>query len=126
VFDKQKIVYPEIVKGPRFTLDRKKTYPIKTVFSIDSDDLYLLGVLNSQPAWKFLKKVCTVLGDEEKGGRLLMSSIFVEQFPIPTPAPSDRAAIEALVASCLGKRGADCESEESEINARVAKLYDLD
>ena len=126
VFDKPKIVYPEIARESRFTLDVKKTYPIKTVFSIASDELYLLGVLNSQPAWEFLKKVCAVLGDEEKGGRLLMSSIFVEQLPIPTPAPSDRVAIEELVSTCLKKRGADCAGEESEINARVSKLYGLD
>ena len=51
---------------------------------------------------------------------------YMSKLPIPTPAPSDRSAIEELVASCLQKRGVGCAAEEAEINARVAKLYGLE
>ena len=55
----------------------------------------------------------------------LLTDARITKLPIPTPSASDRSAIEALVSSCLSKRGAGCEAEEGEINARVAKLYGL-
>ena len=124
-FAKPKIVYPEIAKEPRFAFDTMTTYPLKTVFSIPVNDLYLLGVLNSAPAWEYLKSVCSVLGDENQGGRLTLQGIFVSKVPIPNAPTADRDAIAALVQHCLDAGGVGCETWEADINARVAALYGL-
>jgi methylase of polypeptide subunit release factors len=81
-FEKNKIVYPEIAREPRFAYDTNKYYQNKTTFLIPTKDLYLLGVLNSKLAWTFLKRTCTVLGDADKGGRLMLQWIYVKQLPI--------------------------------------------
>ena len=124
-FDKPKIVYPEIAMSSRFAFDTSNIYPIKTVFSVSTDDLYLLGVLNSASAWEYLKQVCSVLGDENERGRLTLQSIFVSKLPIPTASDVDKSAISALVQKCLDAKGAGCEAWEAEIDARVAALYGL-
>jgi hypothetical protein len=125
IFDGPKIIYPEIAKEPRFAFDKTGIYPLKTSFSIPGEDLYLLGVLNSSLAWEYLKSVCSVLGDAEKGGRLTLQEVFVSKLPIPTPSDSFRTAIESLVKKCLKMRGQNCEVWEQEINERVAALYGL-
>lgn len=125
IFKHPKILYPEIAKEPRFTLDNEGIYPLKTVFSIPKDDLYLLGVLNSSSAWDYLKNVCSVLGDAENRGRLTLQSIFVGKLPIPRASASEMARIEQLVKKCLKARGEDCDAWEHEINERVAALYGL-
>lgn len=89
-FELTKIVYPEIAKESRFALDKKGFYLNKTCFFIPRADLYLLGVLNSKLVWLFLKSVCSVLGDAEKGGRLLQQLIYVKQIPIHSDLMSSR------------------------------------
>lgn len=91
VFDKPKIVYPEIAKESRFTLDSECLYPNKTLFSIPSSSVYLLGILNSKLTWMFLKRLCSVLGDADKSGRLLQQMIYIEQIPIRTINFSDKS-----------------------------------
>lgn len=125
IFDRPKIIYPEIAKEPRFTLDRTRVHPLKTSFSIPIEDLYLLGVLNSSLAWEYLKSVCSVLGDADKSGRLTLQEIFVSRLPIPKPSDSDRDVIESLVKNCLKAQGQNCEEWECEIDERVAALYGL-
>jgi len=106
-------------------LDETGYFPLKTVFSIPSTDLYLLGVLNSSLAWTYLKSVCAVLGDAEKGGRLTLQAIYVGRLPIPRATDSDRKQIAGLVRKCLDAKGVNCEKWEHEIDARVAALYGI-
>ena len=46
-FEKPKIMFPDIAKELRFSLDRTKIYGNNTMYFIPIDDLYLLGLLNS-------------------------------------------------------------------------------
>lgn len=96
VFDGPKIIYPEIAKEPRFALDLEEFYPIKTIFSIPSDDWYLLGVLNSAPAFEYLQGICSVLGDEKKGGRLILQAIYMETLPVPDASKEEQDVIAEL------------------------------
>lgn len=125
IFDKSKIVYPEIAREARFALDKNCYYPIKTVFSIPSNDCYLLGVLNSHLAWEYLKHTCSVLGDADKGGRLTLQATFVEMLPIPQASDQDKKIITKLVQKCLDAKGVGCEAWEKEIDERVEALYGL-
>ena len=57
-FDKEKIVYAEIVKSPNFFLDYGHFYPDATSLIITGPKLkYLIGVLNSKPAWYFFSEI---------------------------------------------------------------------
>ena len=81
-FEKPKMLWPEIAKESRFTIDTENLYLNKTCFFAPVDDKFLLGLLNSKVVWFFLKKTCSVLGDAEKGGRLLQQKIYIDQIPI--------------------------------------------
>ncbi len=82
-FEGPKIVYPEIAMESRFAFDNTGAYPIKTIFTIPLEDKFLLAVLNSKLSFEYLKNTCSVLGDIEKRGRLLLQLIYLEKLPIP-------------------------------------------
>lgn len=92
----QKIIYPEIAREPRFTMDTKGFFPNKTVFSLNSNDWFLVGILNSGLAWDYLKGTCSVLGDEEQGGRLTLQAIYLETLPIPDAPTNERERVAEL------------------------------
>ena len=95
-FEKPKIVWPEIAKESRFSFDNQKLYLNKTCFFSPTDDLRLLGILNSQVVWFFLKNLCSVLGDADKGGRLLHQKIYIEQIPIPKSKMKHRDMVKLV------------------------------
>jgi hypothetical protein len=82
LFDLPKIVYPVIAKEPRFTYDDSGFYTNDKTFIIPKIDLYLLGILNTKISWLFLKRICSVLGDPDKGGRLELRDIHMKLLPI--------------------------------------------
>jgi hypothetical protein len=82
-FEGPKIVYPEIAMESRFAFDDSEAYPIKTIFTIPLNDKFLLAVLNSKLSFEYLKNTCSVLGDVDKRGRLLLQLIYLEKLPIP-------------------------------------------
>jgi len=124
-FERPKIIFPDICKEARFTFDREKYYIDATASCIGVDDIYLLGILNSAPTWRYMCEKFAVLGDAQKGGRMRLKSFYVEQIPIPDASSAERAAITALVQKCLDAKGIGCEKWEAEINERVAALYGL-
>jgi hypothetical protein len=81
-FEKPKIVYPDIAKESRFAFDNQKHYPADTIFTIPLRDSYLLGLLNSKLTFFYLKRICPVLGDPERGGRLRLKIVYMKQLPI--------------------------------------------
>jgi hypothetical protein len=97
IFEKPKIIYPDIAKESRFAFDRKNHYVGNTIYFIAKDDLFLLAILNSSIIWSYCKETLTVLGDAEKGGRLRFFRQFVEKIPIPPASLEDKARIETLV-----------------------------
>lgn len=141
-FDRPKIVYPDIAKEPRAAFDELSAYIDMTAFFISTEDLFLLGLLNSAPIWEYLKDTCAVLGDAEKGGRLRLKRQYIQTLPIPPAAPDDprRARIVELVSDMLrlkrqaadplaAMRDSDLPAQmaeiEAAINRQVAELYGL-
>lgn len=126
-FPRDKIMYPIIAKEPRFAFDRVKAYTNDKTFMIPLADFYLLAVLNSAPVWMYLKSVCSVLGDADKGGRLELRAIYMSKLPIPNAPADERAAIAALAQQCLDAKGQGSQVKqwEAEIDERVARLYGL-
>ncbi len=100
-FERPKLVWPEIAKESRFAYDQDSLFVNKTCFICPVDDKYLLGLLNSKVVWFFLKNTCSVLGDADKGGRLLQQKIYLDQVPIRTinfSDPTDKAQHDRIVA----------------------------
>ncbi|AFZ23825.1 type I restriction-modification system methyltransferase subunit [Cylindrospermum stagnale PCC 7417] len=124
-FQKNKIVFPDIGKSARFTLDKTGYYLDATASCIAVDDLYLLGLLNSNTVWSYVVEQCAVLGDADKGGRIRLKSFYVEKIPIPNASIKERETITKLVQKCLDAKGVNCEQWEKEIDERVATLYGL-
>ena len=124
-FDKPKIMYPIIGKEPRFAFDKTGAFTNDKAFFIPTDDIYLLGVLNSSSVWSYLKDNCSVIGDAEQGGRLELRGIYVQKIPIPAATPDQKEEIAALVQRCLDAKGVGCAAWEAEIDARVAALYGI-
>jgi hypothetical protein len=124
--DRSKIIFPDIAKESRFTFDPDGKYLGNTAYFIPTDDLYLLGVLNSSSVWSFCQEKCSVIGDAGNNGRLRLFKQFVETIPIPPASKAKRKAISKLVQKCLTAGGVGCEQWEREIDLRVAKLYGFD
>ena len=122
-FDRPKIVFPDIAVDSRFAFDVTGSYLGNTTYFIPTDDLYLLGVLNSSAVMGFYVE----LSAQVRGGYLRFFTQYVEQIPIPDAPPADRTAIASLVQKCLDAKGQGPEvaAWEAEINARVARLYGL-
>ena len=120
-FNKPKIIYPEISKESRFTLDTTGIFTNNKAFIIPINDFYLLGVLNSSFTWQYLKSFCSEL----LGKSLELRSIYMNNIPIPNACNSEKETISKLVQKCLDAKGVDCEVWEKEIDDRVAALYGL-
>jgi hypothetical protein len=68
-FARPKIVFPDIAKESRFTLDRTGAYISNTAYAIGTEDLFLLAVLNSKAIWEYVRTNFACLGDPNAGGR---------------------------------------------------------
>ncbi len=127
-FEQPKIVLPDIAKEPRCTLDMDDAYSGNTTYIIPVNDCYLLGVLNSNSVWEYVRATFACLGDPNRGGRFRFFTQSVVNIPIPNASPADRNAIADLVQKCLDGRGQGPEVAlwEAEIDERVARLYGLE
>jgi hypothetical protein len=84
LFEKPKILWPQIASSARFTIDLAKYVTNDKVFCIHSDDLYLLGLLNSALLKKAIHSVCTDL----QGNSFNFSGVFMQRVPIRRIDPS--------------------------------------
>lgn len=109
VFDRNKLVFPEISQGPKFSIDRSRAYLNKTVFSLPTDDARLLGLLSSKLAWFFFLGEANAL----RGGswRLLMQQVYLERFPVPPEGEYERIADLAACLQLLSEQHRDVCSE---------------
>jgi len=62
--------------------DKDGFYLGNTAYFIPTDDLYLLGILNSKLIFNYYKRIASVIGDPDKGGRLRWFTQDVVKIPI--------------------------------------------
>ncbi|MEO6833846.1 MAG: Eco57I restriction-modification methylase domain-containing protein, partial [Chitinophagaceae bacterium] len=126
-FNLPKIIYPVIGKESRFAFDRDTLFLNDKTFFIPIEDYFLLGYLNSKLAWYYLKAICSVLGDADKGGRLELRAVHVKTLPIPNASEASKTKIANIVTQVLNAKqnGEDTTVLEAEIDELVYELYQL-
>ena len=87
--DSNKIIYPDIAKGPRFFFDNEGTYISNTAYCLGSGDLYLLGILNSKLSWFSIGRISIPFGTRAGKFRYRLIYQYMEQLPIRTIDFSD-------------------------------------
>ncbi len=123
-FEKPKIMYQVLQVKPCFIYDEEGLYCNNSMWFIPSDDIMLLGILNSTVGWWLISKYCTAI---QNGYQLIWK--YFSQVPIAT---GNKPIQEKMVSSVnkillLKKQNpqADTSKLENQINQLVYKLYDL-
>ena len=130
-FEKEKIIYQEIVMEPSFAYDNNNFYIEATGFIMVGKDLkYILGLLNSKPVSFFFRNYYAGGGLGEKGYRY--KKAFLENLPIPAITSANKGIVDKivdLVDRIIQLKNQDINNDisnlEREINELVYKLYDL-
>jgi len=121
-FEKEKIVYPNILKKPEFLLDNNSFYTNQKCFIITKFNLTFLGILNSTINLFLFKSILPML----RGDFFEPSYTYFKDFPIVNEQSN---AIESRVTQILDLKKADPKADtaalEAEIDQLVYKLYDL-
>jgi len=130
-FEKEKVVYSEIVRQPQFYFDIQNFYVEATSFLMTGKNVkYICGLLNSNPVTFFFKQWYAGGGLGEEGYRY--KKAFLENLPLPPITPANQpivSQIEALVDKILTAKKensqADTSQWEREIDGLVYQLYEL-
>jgi len=99
-FDCPKIIFPDICKGPRFSLDTEGHYLANTAYCLGTDDRYLLGVLNSRLFWFAISNISIPFGIRAGQYRYRLIYQYMEKVPIRVTdlsTPADRSAHDRIV-----------------------------
>lgn len=135
-FEKEKIVYSEIVQEPRFYLDNGECelgvfYAETTSFILTGEHLcYLLGMLHSKLITFAFKTFYAGGGLGESGYRY--KKAFIERLPIPQITPKNQElahkitdCTERILQAKAKDPKANTQELEKEIDALVYQLYHL-
>ncbi|MFY9597742.1 MAG: TaqI-like C-terminal specificity domain-containing protein, partial [Dysgonamonadaceae bacterium] len=130
-FEKEKVIYSEIVRGPQFHYDNEKFYVEATSFLMTGEHIkYICGLLNSKSLSFFFKKYYAGGGLGKEGYRY--KKAFLENLPIPLITPSNESTvrqIESLVDKIIAAKKENPKANtiawEREIDRLVYQLYEL-
>ena len=124
-FAAPKIMWKEIATYQEFALDAAGNFANNKTFFIPSNDLFLLGILNSAPIFFFLQQTTTKMKDNA----MAMQIPQVSQLPIPPATAAEQATLAGWVQQILTAKAADPAADtqplEQRIDAEVARLFGL-
>ena len=121
-FEQEKILWPDIAKLPRFTLDRQQHYLTNTGYVIPIADYYLLGILSSWATWFIISKTAQPLRLRGDRWQYRLFGQFMESLPIPSASDEDRQALAALAQRC-NVLGQDCYDLQENFRRRVRATF---
>jgi hypothetical protein len=121
-FDQPKIVWPDISKLPRFSMDTQGHYVGNTGYIIPGGDYYLLGILSSWATWFFISKTAQPLRLRGDRWQYRLIAQFMEQVPIPYAPQPERDAIAAL-ARTGSKLGQDRYQTQLNFRRRLFQAF---
>ncbi len=81
LFEKPKIIYPDIATSCRFALDLEGFFSTNTTYFIPGNDLFLLGLLNSKLGQYYFSTVCAGLEGKNET-YLRFFGQYLEGFPV--------------------------------------------
>lgn len=146
IFDRPKIIFPDICKEPRFYLDRNGMYLSNTAYCLGVEDPYLLGILNSKLSWFAISNISIPFGIRAGKYRYRLIYQYMEKVPIRVinfDSKEDKIRCEMMVSFVermleLHKRVSDAgssgdkeriqrqiEATDREIDSLVYELYGL-
>lgn len=99
-FEQPKIVWPDISKLPRFSIDSDNRYLGNTGYLIPTSDYYLLGILSSWATWFIISKTAQPLRLRGDRWQYRLFSQSMENIPIPYASEPERQAIANLAKKC--------------------------
>jgi len=99
-FEQPKIVWPDISKLPRFSMDIECRYLGNTGYLIPNADHYLLGILSSWATWFFISKTAQPLRLRGDRWQYRLFTQSMENVPIPDAPNPERQAIADLARTC--------------------------
>ena len=91
-----KIVWPDIAKLPRFSIDSLGHFLGTTAFFIPSADYFLLGVLNSWVSWYVVSKTAQPLRLRAGRWQYRCKRQYMETLPVPDGTTAEKQAIASL------------------------------
>ncbi|MBZ0301589.1 MAG: Eco57I restriction-modification methylase domain-containing protein [Anaerolineae bacterium] len=95
-FERTKIMWAEISKLPRFSMDNQGLYTNNKCYFISSDSYSLLGVVQSRVAWFCISQVATPLRLRAGLWQYQLFSQFVERLPIPALSVQQESDLAAI------------------------------
>jgi type I restriction-modification system DNA methylase subunit len=97
-FEKQKIIYPVISQGSKFSIENTKAFSNDKTFMLNSADTFCLGLLNSKVIWFIVSATFSSL----RGGvwRFELRGQDMEKLPIPPTTPEQKTKIGELAQRC--------------------------
>lgn len=123
-FEKPKLMFQVFQVKPCFIFDNKGTYCNNSMWILPTDDLCLLGILNSKLGWWLISKYCTQI---QNGYQLIWK--YFSQIPISTGKPMIRMEIVNRVNQILEAKKSNPEFDsticELEIDELVFELYEI-
>jgi len=122
-FEKDKIVWAETSLGNQFCMVPAGIYLNKTTFMMPSDDMALLGILNSKLVRFYLDSIVSKV----RGGYFSMSKSYVETIPIVYPENAEPfiEIVAKIIDSKKQNPSADTTELENQIDQLVYQLYEL-
>ncbi len=122
-FEKPKIVIPRIQLFASFCYDAGGHFMLDSSYICPTENLFLLGFINSNVFWFILKQSCNSI----QNNYLNIQIATISKLPIPCVSEAQEAAIAKRVEQILAKkqRGEDTTRLEREIDELVYGLYGL-
>lgn len=131
-FEKPKILYPDIKNNLTFSLDNQGHYCDNTAYFINSNNMFLLGVLNSSLMNLYYTFISSQLGSKA----VRHFSIYIEQLPVIKADQKNQEEITGIVEKIIAItkgisystnsiKQAEVKQYEKQIDQLVYKLYGL-
>jgi hypothetical protein len=127
-FEKEKLVYAEIVYDSAFSFEKNKLYPEATTFILTGENLkYLMALLNSKLLTYSFRAFYA--GGDLRGKTFRYKKVFLEKLPIPKILKESQQPFIDLVDKILSAKQenpkANTSALESKIDKLVYQLYEL-